>query len=396
MAGGALRTRWGRLLVAEWHGAVAGYASVMPAGLLGQPFLAYLCVRPDLRRRGVARTLVRAVQTGTTGRMLLTSTEDWCAEAHSLFTSVGGQRVGELAQVNRDGSTEVFYQLPLGAPAPEPAPAPLPDGVLPRVHVVCGQAGLRALGEVQPAAVVVVDVLCFSTCVDVACARGAVVQPLSGQEDRPARLARELNATLVRRREKGGLSLSPASLAAVDAGQTLLLRSPDGGALSLLDTPAPWVLAGCLRNASAVAAAARQAGGTVVIVAADEHSPTGPARFALEDWLGAGAIVHALGGRPDATACAAQAAFVQARNHLSARLADTPAGRELIDSGWPQDVAWAASLDISTCQPRRVAGVYVNVNTRLTAAVDVDVTADAPPSQAGDNPSPEQARDLLS
>ena len=139
---------------------------------------------------------------------------------------------------------------------------------------------------------VVVDVLRFTTAVEVAVTSGARVVPErwpgagspAGAGEEPGRRV---------------FSLSPASLAEVAAGTRVVLASPNGATVSLAVAEAgAVVLAGCLRNASAVAAAARDLGGPVGVVAAGELRHDGSLRPAVEDLIGAGAVLHALGGHP--------------------------------------------------------------------------------------------------
>jgi 2-phosphosulfolactate phosphatase len=123
------------------------------------------------------------------------------------------------------------------------------------------------------------------------------------------------------------------------------------------------VLAACLRNAAAVAAAARAAGGAVGLVPAGErwHGSTGPLRPALEDLLGAGALLTALApSAPSPEARAAMAAFSEAAPDLPGRLAECASGRELIDGGFPEDVRIAAELDVSGVAPRLEGEAFVD------------------------------------
>ncbi|MFS0892834.1 2-phosphosulfolactate phosphatase [Microbacterium sp. 179-I 3D3 NHS] len=79
-----------------------------------------------------------------------------------------------------------------------------------------------------------------------------------------------------------------------------LTWSRNGAALAAAAAPTATVLLGGLRNASAVARAIqavqeeRQARTSVAIIAAGETDAAGGVRFAVEDQLGAGAIVAAL------------------------------------------------------------------------------------------------------
>ena len=107
----------GGCLVAVDGGRVVGYASVEPRGLLGQPVLSYLCVHPDFRGQGRATALVRAVQRVARGRVLVSSTEDWCTQTQRIFERLGWRRIGQLSGINKDGSAEVFFATDLGKPS---------------------------------------------------------------------------------------------------------------------------------------------------------------------------------------------------------------------------------------------------------------------------------------
>jgi 2-phosphosulfolactate phosphatase len=190
---------------------------------------------------------------------------------------------------------------------------------------------------------VVVDVLRFTTAVEVAVARGARVVPRrwpGGEASGPS-------------------SLSPVSLLGIPPGSRLELASPNGATVSLDAADAgAVVLAGCLRNASAVAAAARRLGGPVGVVAAGERWPDGSLRPAVEDLVGAGAILHALGGRPSPEARAAVAAFLDAAADLPATLAGCASGRELAARGQAADLRLAAEHDVSRVVPRLRDGAF--------------------------------------
>ena len=204
-----------------------------------------------------------------------------------------------------------------------------------------GVEGAVMLARVCPV-VAVVDVLRFTTAVEVAVARGALVLP-HRWSDRAAV-------------PPGPFSLSPASLLAIPPGTRLRLPSPNGATVVLAAAGAV-VLAGCLRNASAVARAARDLGGPVGVVAAGERRPDGGLRPAVEDLVGAGAVLHALAGRPSPEARAAVAAFLAA-DDLAATLADCASGRELAARGQAADLPLAAEHDVSQTVPLLRDGAF--------------------------------------
>ena len=237
-----------------------------------------------------------------------------------------------------------------------------------RARCEWGEAGVQRLAPLSDI-VVVVDVLSFSTAVDIAVERGAVVYPCRWRDDRAERLASEVDALLAVPRSGPGqaapYSLSPASLQAIPAGTRLVLPSPNGATLSQLAAAhCPVVLAGCLRNAAAVAYTVRVLGGTVAVIAAGERwveagALTGSLRPAVEDLAGAGAILAALAAaRPSPEALAAIGAWQVAQAHLDKFLAACASGQELRDRGFTRDVELAGQLDVSRAVPHLVDGAY--------------------------------------
>lgn len=225
-----------------------------------------------------------------------------------------------------------------------------------------GMAGIRALRD-RVAVLVVVDVLSFSTAVDVAVSRGAQVLPFPlGDDPTAARLAAErAGAVLALPRNAGGgqFSLSPASLLQIPAGTRLMLPSPNGSRLSLAGGAMP-VLAGCLRNAAAVARAARglAGGGAVGVVPAGELWPDGSLRPAIEDLLGAGAIIAALGLPCSPEAQVMRDASRTAGADMPRLIRESVSGQELVERGFSRDVALAVEREVSATAPLLVDGAY--------------------------------------
>jgi 2-phosphosulfolactate phosphatase len=209
---------------------------------------------------------------------------------------------------------------------------------------------------------VVVDVLSFSTSVDVATGRGALVYPARWGDDGAVDLARDHDAVLAVGRSAVSsdhpYSLSPASLMRIPSGTRLVLASPNGATICAeASGSGAIVFAGCLRNAAAVAGAACDHGAAVGVIAAGEQWPDGKLRPALEDLVGAGKILAALAGEPSPEAVAAIAASkaVQAD-----QLSECASARELITLGYERDVRLALMTDVSNATPRLQRGVFVN------------------------------------
>lgn len=221
-----------------------------------------------------------------------------------------------------------------------------------------GAYGVAQLAHISDV-LIVVDVLSFSTAVDIAVSNGAIVFPYGNH--RVEDYARARSAHIAEKvRTQSGFSLSPASLVQVPPGYRLVLPSPNGAALSLAaGAHGAATFTACLRNAGAVARAARQFGDTFAVIPAGERWPDGSLRPSIEDWIGAGAVLAALPGRPSPEARMAIAAFESLGRVCGPTLEGSSSGKELIGRGFGEDVALAAELDASTTAPRLQDGGFV-------------------------------------
>jgi len=257
-----------------------------------------------------------------------------------------------------------------------------------------GPAGAAALAP-SSSCLVVVDVLSFSTSVTVAVEAGTRVYPCAwpagpaaesaASAASAAEFARSHRAELaVGRRAVSAArpwSLSPAALRRAPFVPRLVLPSPNGsaicaaaaegagtggaggeGAVAAGRAGAVTVIAGCLRNAAAVGRFLRGSPGLVTIIAAGERWPDGSLRPALEDLLGAGAILAALRGpasldslSPEAEA--ARACF-EATADVAAAVSGCASGRELIEGGFGDDVAIAAEIGACLVVPVLADGAF--------------------------------------
>jgi 2-phosphosulfolactate phosphatase len=246
------------------------------------------------------------------------------------------------------------------------------------LRVEWGLEGVHALGP-HCAVLVIVDVLVFTTTVDVVVGQGARVLPMPWKDERAAEMARRAGATLTPTgltrvggdhpsgvvAQTGGRTLRPSSLAGLSPDTFLAIATPNGGALSAAaaETGAT-VLAGCLRNATAVGAAASKLAGDrpIGIIPGGERwkTDTMPLRPSIEDYLGAAAIAAAVAGRsaPSPEALLAIQAYRSVADTVPELLADSVSGRELAAAGVPDDVVIAGAVDASDTVPVLRDGVY--------------------------------------
>jgi 2-phosphosulfolactate phosphatase len=209
---------------------------------------------------------------------------------------------------------------------------------------------------------IVVDVLRASSSIVTLLERGAShVIPAADIEE--ARSLKERLPDHLLCGERGGLppegfdyGNSPAEFARMElAGRGVILATSNGTRVlsDLADTPA--VIVGSLLNRTACA--------RVALAVADERQldinivcSAGGSEFALEDALGAGGIVDALGAinetmeLGDAARFACDA-FLTASRDLEDAVASAYHARGLIEAGFADDVAYCARLDTTEIVP---------------------------------------------
>ncbi|RSS59408.1 2-phosphosulfolactate phosphatase [Streptomyces sp. WAC01280] len=233
-----------------------------------------------------------------------------------------------------------------------------------------GPVEARALAPAA-ACVVVVDVLSFTTAVGIAVEGGAAVHPYRWRDATAVAYAREKDAALAVGRseatEAHPWTLSPAALRAAPMPPRLVLPSPNGSTIAAEAAErGATVIAASLRNATAVARLLTDRGygsadRPIAVIASGERWPDGSLRPALEDLLGAGAVLAALArtgtGTPTPEATAAATLWAATEDPVAA-LHGCDSGRELYEYGFPQDVAVAAEIDGSTAVPVLVDGAF--------------------------------------
>jgi len=217
------------------------------------------------------------------------------------------------------------------------------------------------------AAVVVVDVLSFTTTLSVALDAGIQVFPYRFRDASAAAFAATRGAVLaVGRREAGptGVSLSPVSVRrATEPGgpltttSKLVLPSPNGAAICRqLGEANALVVGACLRNATACAEwVVKAVRGPVAVVAAGERWPGDALRPAVEDLWGAGLVIDALAalgaGPVSPEASSARAAYRALGRNPALALAACASGLELSGDGYGEEIAVAAEIDVSRKVP---------------------------------------------
>lgn len=214
--------------------------------------------------------------------------------------------------------------------------------------------GFKGVEELSPISdvIIIVDILSFSTCVDIATKNGAIIFPYKWKDDSAIQYAKEMNAELAdfKRKYTDGFSLSPTSLLNIKPNSKLVLPSPNGSALSLSTGNTP-TLCGSLRNAKAVATIAKNYGNKISIIAAGEQWGDKSLRFAYEDLVGTGAIISYLNGNLSPESKAVLTIFESTKATLLENIKKCSSGKELIDRGFEKDILLVCDFNSSDNVP---------------------------------------------
>ena len=229
--------------------------------------------------------------------------------------------------------------------------------------------GVRGVEELlsESDVIVIVDVLSFSTCVDIATNNGAIIFPYRWKDESAINYARSLKAELAdfTRKYTDGYSLSPTSMTNIKAQTRLVLPSPNGSSLTQATKTIP-TLCGSLRNAKAVGEFAVRLGKRVSVIPAGEQWTNDTLRPAFEDLLGAGAIISYLKGKLSPESKAAFSVFQNSKTTISEEVRNCSSGKELVERGFEKDLYLACDLNASDNVPLLTQGSYVGQKSTAT------------------------------
>ncbi|WHY01585.1 2-phosphosulfolactate phosphatase [Neobacillus sp. DY30] len=225
-----------------------------------------------------------------------------------------------------------------------------------------GRRGAREAAD-RGDIIIIVDILSFSSTVVSALHYGSVIYPyppyVNGKE-----YAKEINAEYILGRAEaakaGKPTLSPVTFNEEHSNKRYVLSSLNGAFCTWIASKAQALFAGSLLNAEAVASAANQLRLTtkanITVIPCGEQWSYGreeedTLRPAIEDYLGAGAILSYLEGEksPEAEVC--MGAFLQAKPKLNALIWDCGSGRELRERGFASDVEHCRRLNVYQTVP---------------------------------------------
>lgn len=229
-------------------------------------------------------------------------------------------------------------------------------------RVEWGIRGAREAAE-RGDIIIIVDVLSFSSTVISALSYGSIIYPYPPNLDGPV-YAEKVGAEYILGRaeaaRKGKPTLSPVSFNQEHEGKKFVLTSLNGAFCTWIASKVPGLLIGALLNATAVASLANQLRSKTktnitVVPCGEQWSDVSEyennLRPAIEDYLGAGAILSNLEGNksPEAEVCIG--AFQNSNQNIDELIWECGSGRELRERGFGGDVRHCSRLNVTQTVP---------------------------------------------
>ncbi|WP_413300059.1 2-phosphosulfolactate phosphatase [Bacillus sp. 1P10SD] len=229
-------------------------------------------------------------------------------------------------------------------------------------RVEWGRRGAREAAE-RGDIIIIVDVLSFSSTVITALRNRAIIYPYPRNLDGKKFAAKIGGEFILGRAEAaqiGAPTLSPVSFGKAHNNKKYVLTSLNGAYCTWIASQVPALLIGSLLNAESVAAAANQLqkqtkANISVIPCGEQWEGSGEyedtLRPAIEDYLGAGAILSYLEGSksPEAELC--MISFLHSIDNLNNLIWDCGSGRELRGRGFETDLDHCSRLNVYQTVP---------------------------------------------
>ncbi|WML56164.1 2-phosphosulfolactate phosphatase [Neobacillus sp. PS2-9] len=229
-------------------------------------------------------------------------------------------------------------------------------------RVEWGRRGAREAAE-RGDIIIIVDVLSFSSTVITALRYGAIIYPYPRTLD-GKKFAEKIGGEFILGRAEaaqiGAPTLSPVSFGQNHNNKKYVLTSLNGAYCTWIASQVPALLIGSLLNAKSVAAAAnqlrKQTKANITVIPCGEQwegsrEYEDTLRPAIEDYLGAGAILSYIEGKksPEAEFC--MTSFLHSKDKLNNFIWDCGSGRELRKRGYEADVNHCSRLNVYPTVP---------------------------------------------
>jgi 2-phosphosulfolactate phosphatase len=212
--------------------------------------------------------------------------------------------------------------------------------------------------------IVIVDVLRFSSTVCTAVANGFSVVAFS-HPNKAARYSEESGTPMSGPTGNAKYSLSPLDYLNPKAPEEIALVSPNGAALVRMIDGTAKAFIGCFLNSRALgrylAMLSRGANKGISLIAAGEaaegkYENLKQRRFAIEDYLGCGAILTELSMSKTAEATVCQRAFESCKHDYVKLIGESLSGKYLSERGFGFDISHCVQRNLYDCIPAIQSG----------------------------------------